>query len=165
MRKTKGFSTNLLTVKTILLSWVLSLIIKSKSFLLASRQFVRYSVRIVQSTIWNYVAYHKPFTPTCVFFKLWLSFLLLLININHDQFNGNFTTTSIWIVIIFCELFIIFAFVNIICICFKVSVKAAGMKFNISKKTNRLRDRSRPENHNHRRKLFSEISYLQYWIG
>ena len=156
MRETKGFSTNLLTVKTILLLWVFSLIIKSKSFLLVSRQIVRYSVRTVQSTMRNYVAYHKPFT--CAFLKIWLCFLFLLINITHDQFNGKLTITSIWIVMIFCKLFIIFAFVNIIFIGVKVSMKVAGMKFNISRKINHLHDRSRPENHNHRRKLVSEIS-------
>ena len=55
-------------------------------------------------------------------------------------------------------------FVKIIFICFKISVTVGGMKFDISKKTNHLRDRSRPENHHHRRKLFLEVSYLQYWI-
>ena len=49
------------------------------------------------------------------------------------QFNGKFTA-SILIVIIFCKLFIIVAFVKIIFICFKVSVTVGGMKFDISKK-------------------------------
>ena len=35
---------------------------------------------------------------------------------------------------------------------------------HFQKKPFHLRDRSRPENHHHRRKLFLEVSYLQYWI-